>query len=180
MPQMGRIIDSDVQRDAVHVAIAPVHAEERVFPGQRVGLRAGTGDVADPGAEPVGIVDPFLSHPVDAGNRFWLFLFPETVTGLRHEWSHPAFDSKRRAPDAMGESEAWLREFARRCGKSYSWLMDVVEGLVKTGTVFTEQGSSLIRDEYYSNEEEFWKHMRNVADFEIPDDVNDDPFSCWC
>jgi ABC-type nitrate/sulfonate/bicarbonate transport system substrate-binding protein len=87
-PQVGKLIDSDARRDAIHVAVAPVEAAEDLQPGQHVGLVAGlaSGTVAA-----IGVVDPFLTEAVRKGQRFWLFLYPNTVTTLRHVWTHPAF-----------------------------------------------------------------------------------------
>jgi hypothetical protein len=88
-PILGSLIDGDARRDAVHVAIAPVVAAETLSPGQHVGL---TGDGrAGTSAAPIGIVDPFLTEDVREGQRFWLCLYPNTVTSLRHVWTHPAF-----------------------------------------------------------------------------------------
>lgn len=91
-PNLGRLIDDgDRRRDAIHIAVAPVTAAERLAPGQHVGLVAGDTEYVGPAEKCIGIVDPFLPEPVDKGQRFWLFLYPNTVTSLRHFWTHPAF-----------------------------------------------------------------------------------------
>lgn len=94
-PQLGRLItDGDRRRDAIHIAVAPVTAAESLAPGQHVGfVRAGNLELVGPCDRPVGIVDPYLTANVEAGERFWLFLYPGTVTGLRHVWAHPAFSA---------------------------------------------------------------------------------------
>jgi hypothetical protein len=92
-PQLGRLIeDGDRRRDAIHIAIAPVTAAERLMPGQHVGLiREDNLELVGPCDRTIGIVDPFLSDKVEPGQRFWLFLYPGTIAGLRHVWTHPAF-----------------------------------------------------------------------------------------
>lgn len=89
----GRLISNDDrQRDAIHIALAPVEAAEKLSPGQHVGF-VYSNDTNHVGSvsETIGIVDPFLTQDVQPGQRFWLFLYPNSVTGLRHIWSHPAF-----------------------------------------------------------------------------------------
>lgn len=117
---LGKLITTEQQRDAIHVAVAPVVAAEVLYPGQHVGFLPG-GQVGGAG-EHIGIVDPYLKEFVNKGGSFWLFLYPQTVTGMRHEWSHPAFSGLDRLPtpeqvqSAVGndksESEKWLRAYA--------------------------------------------------------------------
>ena len=92
-PKLGQLIeDAERRRDAIHIAVAPVTAAVRLAPGQHVGLvEEGNAERVGPCATNIGIVDPFLSEPVEAGQRFWLFIYPDTITGLRHIWTHPAF-----------------------------------------------------------------------------------------
>lgn len=97
-PKVGQLIeDGERRRDAIHVAIAPVTAYETLMPGEKVGFIQ-SGDFENVGACQngadkcaFGIVDPYLTMPVLKGNRFYAFLFPGTVTSLRHVWSCPAF-----------------------------------------------------------------------------------------
>lgn len=94
-PEVGKLITGQAFRDAIHVAIAPVVAGEQLAPGTRVVLVNG---VARDGAwiktPSIGIVDPFLERPVYVGEKFYIFLFPNTVTSLRHAWTHPAFTTQ--------------------------------------------------------------------------------------
>jgi hypothetical protein len=92
-PRLGQLImDGDRRRDAIHIAVAPVTAVGRLRPGQHVGLvQEGNLELVGPGNRNIGVVDPFLTEEVEAGQRFWLFLYPGTITGLRHVWTHPAF-----------------------------------------------------------------------------------------
>ena len=96
VPNLGSLCGEDARRDAVHVAVAPVVSGGHLHPGQRVGLLP---DGRASHLEPhIGVVDPFLVFKdvsmVHPGERFWLFLLPNTVTSLRHVWQHPAFKAK--------------------------------------------------------------------------------------
>ncbi len=86
-PKIGEIItDGDAVRDAIHVAIAPMIAAQNLKPGDHVGFY-GFGDTQEiiKNDAPVGIVDPYLTTPIKKGEHFYLFLYPNTITALRHE-----------------------------------------------------------------------------------------------
>lgn len=87
---VGKLLDGTEGRDAIHFALCPVTATRTMFPGQRAGYTNGFATDDDHR----GIIDPFLTEPVKPGEKCWLFLFPGTVTGLRHVWTHPDFERK--------------------------------------------------------------------------------------
>lgn len=122
--QLGQIItetrynEGGVHRDAVHIAVAPVVASERLAPGQDIGFVGDGLDLvryASPYnfgprtaeslqyVQPIGIVDPFLRGPVFEGDRFWMWLYPNTITSLRHDWTHPAFTTPTSVPEIATE-----------------------------------------------------------------------------
>lgn len=108
---LGKLIEPDAvhERDAVHIAVIPVVAGQPLAPGAQVYLKEGRAfeEPHHPDNTIVGVVDPFLGPTGPGeGQRFWLFLFPGTITSLRHEWSHPAFPS----PAAQASRE-WLEHF---------------------------------------------------------------------
>ncbi len=100
VPELGKLIDGVAARDAIHVAVAPVTAGQSLLPGQHVGLTNGVALFND---DPIGIVDPFLTEAVEQGQRFWLLIYPGTITGLRHVFSHPAFAPK--TPETKGGAD---------------------------------------------------------------------------
>lgn len=108
-PKVGQLItDGTRARDAIHVAIIPVTANSVLFPCQQIGLveSGGPDVVVDAGvANPIGIVDSFLAKDVQKGERFYLFLFPGTVTSLRHVWTHPVFEELARKERVKREQQ---------------------------------------------------------------------------
>ncbi len=125
--QLGQIITTEQQRDAVHIAVAPVEAATRLLPGYPVELDA-SGRAVMAKERGIGVVDPFLEIGVPKGGRFWLFLYPGSITGLRHEWSHPAFDGRAENPmDEKAKSEAYLQSLATLCGVDYERMMDCMD-----------------------------------------------------
>lgn len=104
IPELGKVIEEgvDVRRDAIHTAVTPVVAGHDMWPGDHVGLNAVTGEADERSdlcvnGRLIGIIDPFLLGKVKKGQRVWLVLYPNSITGLRHVWTHWAF-----APKAPG------------------------------------------------------------------------------
>lgn len=98
-PKLGKIIEpgEHAVRDAVHIAVIPVTAEHDISPGTAVAVfhKPEVGWEAYSVIEgEVGIVDPFLKDNVKKGEKFWLFLLPNTVTSLRHYWTSPNFTNR--------------------------------------------------------------------------------------
>jgi len=98
--------------------VEPVVAGARLDPGTHVRLDDGVAyRTMKTGNESVGIVDPFLIEPVEAGEMFWLVVYPRQITSLRHVWEHPAFPVSEsllpaEKPDATGARKRiadWLK-----------------------------------------------------------------------
>lgn len=115
--KLGELLRGGEQRDAIHIAVAPVVAAHSLSPGEVIGfVRDGDTELVGESKAPLGIVDPYLKAPVRKGERFWLFLFPNTITSLRHEWTHPSFAAIAANPESVpvdkSASELWMRGWA--------------------------------------------------------------------
>lgn len=115
---LGTIIGKSEKRDAIHLAVEPMIAGEKLRPGDKVIIKDGEAfDVTwtDRVKEAVGIVDPFLSGSVGKGDRFWLVVMPRQITSLRHVWEHPAFPASGETEPVVetdkDEAEKWIRNY---------------------------------------------------------------------
>jgi hypothetical protein len=90
---LGTLIDEHQKRDAIHLPVEPVIAGEELSQGQNIGLGEDGLAYATLGLcrneKHLGIVDPFLDYFVNAGERFWMIIYPRKITSLRHVWEHP-------------------------------------------------------------------------------------------
>lgn len=161
--RLGQIISPDevVNRDAIHVAVVPCVAGEQLYTRSPVRLRLGSTDVVVSAhvitdANCIGIVDPFLDALwVQEGARCWVLLKPNTVTGLRHEWTHPAFDE---VPAPRNDSERWLRQFADKWNFDYDQMMAAA---AEPGGYVTARGIDLHGADEIGAEDLhlFWQHV---------------------
>ncbi len=165
---LGQIITEPAERDAIHVAIAPVEAAEHLEPGAHVGLLT-TGQASSVAEKLIGIVDPFLKRSVRAGEKFWLCLYQKTVTGMRHHWSHPAFkdeDSNTIKIPCGSPSEKWIREYAMGIGLDYNTLMDGAAEWIRSKEEPGSWGEYLVMGgllEGVSTPDEFWVHYAAIT-----------------
>lgn len=187
---MGELLPTDVGgRDAVHVAVISARSGDGFMlePGDHVAMvDISGGDVVAVGSThtdttPIGIVDPFLEHPVRQGNRFWLYLYPRTITSLRHNWTHPAFADAPvgriyTPPSQMLESEQLVKEYAESVDLTYEELMEGAKDHVQNGG-YINHGPKL---EGHMVSAEFWIHYMRITGEEVAHKSRDNFFTCSC
>lgn len=108
--KLGELITDVRRRDAIHIAMCPVISGDMlpINPGDEIGIlsqkKVGNhtqiivvGDSyhsfnnLPKKIKMLGIADPFLKQTISKDQQFWMLLFPNTITNLRHEWEHPHF-----------------------------------------------------------------------------------------
>lgn len=171
--KLGHLIEGEEQRDATHIAVAPVIARKTLRPGAHIGL---TSDgLATDSDTPIGVVDPFLTGSVLEGDKFWIFLYPGTITALRHEWTHPAFPLIPPAVSPLSDKQ-WIENYAASIPLGFGELMDAAESFLKYDDYLTHGG----RYEGMSLPEEFWTHYQAVTGEVAPESKRHSFFSCSC
>lgn len=174
----------NASRDAIHIAVIPMIAGERLLVASRVSVFDGECFIYRGDREAVGIVDPYRRTAVNKGDRFWLCLFPKTVTSLRHHWEHPEFPADEPEPQKpqvseLEESERWLREYAKAMNPEDSpnnAYTRLIYGL-ESGELFAH-GSDLHGLADVTDAEELKYHAEKVLGIKI--DFGNFTFRCSC
>jgi hypothetical protein len=204
---MGTILPEDAGgRDAVHVAVFSAVSDERLKPGQHVGVvhQDGTDIQVSTRRIPIegtiAIVDPFLEKTVEPGQRFWAYLYPRTITALSHRWSHPALEETASIyvpPATKLASEQWLQDFClKNDAPQYDDLIRAVTAMAdgKTRESWGDEGEWADYYGWWTDGEffgfggqdahcaippELWHHVEIVIGKPIPG-VKPNYFTCSC
>lgn len=170
--RLGRLPGEDAGRDATHVAVVPVQAGVEMAPGAHCGVYS-DGYAGPAEAKNIGIVDPFLTRPVAKGERFYLCLYPGSVTGLRHVYLHPRLDG-----DSSVTSRDWIELLAHECGMTYDRLMMAAEYWLECNE-YTYDNSETYKRVKWEQWREFWHHYEIVTGKKV-DDHEATFFTCSC
>lgn len=157
---LGKVLKEHQDRDAIHVAVISVVAGKLLCPGDHVNIiDIDTMTVGQSILQPIGIIDPFLKDTVKKGDICWLFLYPNTITSLKHKWTHPAFSE---APDTSKViSEKWMKDYGFSLGLSKSELMNAADDYIKHGNYLCHRGP---RFESETIPDEFWNHYEVLTE----------------
>lgn len=184
--KLGKLVspENHGKRDATHIAVAAVEAGENLKPGNHVGLSADGKAVIKQGID-IGIVDPFLKVNVKKGDKFWLYLYPGSITSLEHKWSHPSFpeNTEKKPVTDISRSENWMRKWAME-HMSYDYYGDsgglseeqAYQNAINAGHNMSVGPYESARD-YIDNE--WWTHWEILTGCKRPPE-DDRYFSCGC
>jgi hypothetical protein len=174
VPKIGQLITMNEQRDAIHIAVLPVTAFVPLAPGQPVRFAVqGNAEIVMACEQDhpycIGIIDPFLPLAVSEGEHCWVFVTPNTITGLRHEWTHPLVDGE----DRRAIAEFWLREFAPKVPIDYD---DMMLQLRERGGVYIGEDLNYGEDLSDENIDILKKHFLTLTGIQL----GDVGFRCAC
>ena len=172
---IGKLLTGNEQRDAIHIALLPVQAKIDLRPGEHASKDGNH-------IHPIGIVDPYLQTTIRPGEWFWLFIYPKTITSLRHVWTHPDLND---LPDAVvfksmsldiqkTFSKDWIEKYANNIGIGYEQLLSDADDYVNFGHLSSHGGLY----EGHTTDPKFWDHYEVIRDTKV--DHRDNFFSCSC
>lgn len=172
-PQVGQILYGNPQRDAIHIAICPAVAKSTLQPGERISIENLNGTIfaypSTPKKDGDGIVDPFLRYEVKSGNKFYIFLHPDTIRSLRHDWICPKFEDQTK-------SKVYMIHVARDIQWDYDQLMSAAAHWV-ANKEYAYENNELYKD-IGIDWDDFWNHYE-ILTGHTPEDRSGF-FTCSC
>lgn len=176
---IGKVLTKDLPRDAVHIAVLCVELQEsKLKPGDHVGYH-GTRQ------HPIGIIDPFLPHTlIQVGTKVWVFLYPNTITSLKHLWTHPDIPDTEDSivfnqitvHKEVSPSKVWIENYADMLGITFDELMEAAHNYISYGEYLCRGGQ--FEGEYTS--EEFWDNYEQYKKIKLNSSQKTNFFSCSC
>jgi hypothetical protein len=169
---IGKLLVGQHERDAIHIAVLPVICgAQYLCAGEHIKLQLGTIETAIRAQEPAdshGIVDPFITDTIYRGQQFWMFVTPNTVTGLKHVWDHPMLKAASNVQRVMGSPELWLRQFAERWNFDYDEMIRTASSMSESDgewdNYITAQGVDLhSRGELGEDYDLFWMNLESMT-----------------
>ena len=169
-------------RDAIHVAVVSLIAADTLGPGQRVVWKdKNVSVIAHVGTSHhgIGIVNPFVfGGYYHKGDKVWIMLYPNSVTGMTHHWSHPDFDSVEE--EKFGLTSQSARSFIKNMAETLRVESDY---LIELATIYCQhQSGCWPHDDFQASPEDwevFWKAYSVVTGNPRPTE-NRVPFRCAC
>lgn len=179
---VGKLVEGDPGRDAIHIAVVPMVSGSNMplYPGSPVKFMDGdqTKVVYSPEKDSrIGVVDPYLDRHVLVGERFWLFMYPATITSLKHRWVSPSFPDD--LEERKSDSRKWMEDFASSTGYDFHAIM--ARAADHAGHDYAnrpEDGYSTSRSVDIPSE--FWHHYENITGRRVGENDRHDYFSCSC
>lgn len=183
---IGKTHTEDLGRDAIHIAVAQVIANENMLPGDALEFIDDKllGVKTCPMNKGIGIVDPFLNEEVKIGSKFFMFLYPNTVTSLSHHWTHPAFTSK----DDKEEAEKWLKRVLNEDiifddfdeYNNFNWVVDAFKRGEDFSYLRGDEASEFL-NKSWENKKKFWDNLEILTGVKATEQQrNREYFSCSC
>lgn len=174
---LGRIIERPQTRDAIHIAVVPVEATEKLAPGQWIRLKEKSSNLvcAETCAwNRIGVVDPYLGCSVNPGEKFWMFLNPGSIKSIQHYWTHPDFPDDQ--PASAYHAAKVIQYWADEAGISYEEIMSGARNYLHCGDYLCEGG----RWEGFDVGDDFWDAYEQVTGERVPTKDRGGFFSCSC
>ena len=185
--KLGELVTEEVERDAIHIALVPVRATETLRPGQHIGLQPGSELFVGKGFKPhIGIVDPFLKKSVKKDDIFYMCLYQNTVTGMRHHWLHPSFSEAPKVIEVAKvktEEELLKEEFkdiAEKADQSYNRFYNAFEDYVDYNDYCYSGDNESYKNLSEIDRNRAWEIFELLSGKPAPKDYRPIPFSCSC